>query len=379
MPAHILRKTFHFFLAIVLTAFVFTACGGKDDEDDEKDTKKTEARGREDLRKGKAAYNIGDYHEAAMSFSLAAEDGNAEAMYLLGKCYQDGTGVERNIGKAEQWMKKAADRGYSGPKAAMDAFPDRSIATADAAVDAGFSGGDRTISLPGGARMELVRVEAGSFTMSARDGENDSDEVSHRATLTKDFYLGRTEVTQAQWKAVMGNNPSYFKGDDLPVEQVSWNEAMEFCEKLNDSGKAPRGWKFTLPTETQWEYAARGGKKSNGYKYSGSNTIDDVAWYEDNSGSKTHPVGQKKANELGLYDMSGNVLEWCLDDKNSNSSMLTAEFTRGNDRSGSRRAIRGGSWFFNARFCRSAYRDFGSPGIRNDHLGFRVALVPERY
>ena len=389
-PVRFLRKTFLFFLAFLLTAFVFTACGGKDDADEE-DTKKTETRGREDLRKGKAAYEIGKYDEAAMSFALAAQDGNAEAMYLLGKCYQDGTGVERNIDKAEQWMKKAADRGYIEAKAAMEAFPDRSIAAADAA---GFSGGDRTISLPGNVKLEMVKVEAGSFEMSARDGENSDYEVSHRATLTKDFCIGKTEVTQAQWKAVMGNNPSYFKGDDLPVEKVSWNDAMEFCEKLNDSGKAPRGWKFTLPTETQWEYAARGGRKSKGYKYSGSDKADDVAWYYENSGDsrlsdsswdhdkltgnhcKTHPVGQKKANELGLYDMSGNVYEWCLDDYKGDSSELTAEFTRGNDRSGSNRAGRGGCWFDSARGCRSAGRDFDDPGDRGNFLGFRVALVP---
>ena len=387
LSVRFLRKTFHFFLAIFLTAFVFTPCGGKDDadEDDEKDTKKTEARGKDNLLKGKAAYEIEDYHAAAMSFSLAAQDGNAEAMYLLGKCYQEGTGVERDSDKAEQWMKKAADQGYSGAKAARDTFP---YNRAEAAAALGFSGGDRTISLFGGdrtislfggVRLEMVRVEAGSFEMDARDGENSSDEVSHLATLTKDFYLGRTEVTQAQWIAVMGNNPSIFKGDDLPVEQVSWNDAMEFCEKLNDSGKAPRGWKFTLPTETQWEYAARGGKKGKGSKYSGSDSIDEVAWYWDNADKKTHPVGQKKANELGLYDMSGNVWEWCLDDWNRDSSELTAEFTRGNDRSGSIHACRGGSWVSSASHCRSARWDFDDLGYRDNYLGIRVALVPESY
>jgi len=266
------------------------------------------------------------------------------------------------------------DEGYSsGSKAARDTFPNRSTSAADAV---GFSGGDRTISLPGGVSMEMVRLEAGSFEMSARDGENFDGEVAHRATLKRDFCIGRTEVTQAQWRAVMGTNPSKFKGDDLPVEQVSWNDAMEFCEKLNDSGKAPRGWKFTLPTETQWEYAARGGKKSKGYKYSGSDKADDVAWYDANSGHKTHPVGQKKANEIGLYDMSGNVYEWCLDDSKKDSSKLTAEFSRGNDRSSSDRALRGGCWFFNARYCRSACGGRSAPGDRGYDIGFRVALVP---
>ena len=262
---------------------------------------------------------------------------------------------------------------------------------------------DKTIALPWNVKLELVKVEAGSFEMSAADGENESDEVPHRATLTKDFYLAQTEVTQAQWKAVMGANPSEFKGDDLPVEHVSWNDAMSFCEKLNSSGKAPNGWKFTLPTETQWEYAARGGKKSKGCKYSGSNTLDEVAWYEENSdvsdgdratsassttisppsdssvGGKTHPVGRKKANELGLYDMSGNVYEWCLDDWQAKSGKLTAEFTRGNDSAGSDRTVRGGSFFSSASFCRAARRGSRAPGVRHGNVGFRPALVPESY
>ena len=235
---------------------------------------------------------------------------------------------------------------------------------------------DGTVNLSRGVKLEMVKVKAGSFEMSADDGDGFPDEEAHSATLTKDFYIGRTEVTQAQWKAVMGTNPSEFKGDDNPVEMVSWNDAMEFCEKLNDSGKAPRGWKFTLPTETQWEYAARGGNRSRGFKYSGSNDIDEVAWSDDNSGDKTHPVGKKKSNELGLFDMSGNVWEWCLDNWNSDSSKLTAEFTRGNDRSGSLRVRRGGSWCFDAEGCRSASRFNDVPGYRISVLGFRVALVP---
>ena len=224
-----------------------------------------------------------------------------------------------------------------------------------------------------------MKVAAGSFTMNARDGENYPEEVQHRATLKRDFFIGQTEVTQAQWKAVMNNNPSRFKGDDLPVEKVSWNDAMSFCEKLNKSGKAPKGWKFSLPTETQWEYAARGGKKSKGYKYSGSNNVEDVAWYGDNSGSKTHPIGQKKANELGLYDMSGNVWEWCLDDWNDDSSKLKAEFSRGNDQGGAYRAHRDGCWGLDAGDCRSSFRGRSSVGYRIDYMGFRVALVPEKY
>ena len=250
-----------------------------------------------------------------------------------------------------------------------------------------------TLELSGDVKLTMVKVEAGSFEMSAKDGGNFKNEVPHRVTLTRDFYIGRTEVTQAQWKAVMGNNPSYRKGDDLPVENVSWNEAMEFCEKLNRMGKAPKGWKFTLPTETQWEYAARGGNRSRGYKYSGSNNLDEVAWYYENAGdqrlqdsslsldklksnnNKTHPVAGKGANELGLYDMSGNVWEWCLDDYQKDSSRVKPEFDRGNDQEGSDRVLRGGSWLNYAGGCRSAVRSDGDPGGRGSNLGFRLALV----
>ena len=133
---------------------------------------------------------------------------------------------------------------------------------------------------------------------------------------------------------------------------------MEFCKKLNDMGLAPAGYKFSLPTEAQWEYAARGGNKSTGYEYSGSNDINEVAWYDGNSGGQTHPVGEKKPNELGLYDMSGNVWEWCL------------------DTIGSHRIIRGGSWNYRAYNCQVANRNYGSPDYRYGKYGFRLALVP---
>lgn len=250
-----------------------------------------------------------------------------------------------------------------------------------------------TILLSDNVRLEMIRVEAGSFTMSAKDGENEPDEVPHHAKLSKDYYIGRTEVTQAQWMAIMGSNPSEFMGDDLPVENVTWNDAMEFCEKMNDMERAPKGWKFTLPTETQWEYAARGGNRSNNYKYSGSDEVDEVAWYYQNSGDsrlnglsfadevisnhcKTHPVAQKKANELGLHDMSGNVFEWCLDDWKQDNSKQRAEFTRGNESGGSRRVFRGGVWLGHASFCRSASRFSRLPGDVSCYLGFRVVLVP---
>jgi len=234
---------------------------------------------------------------------------------------------------------------------------------------------NETFTLPNGVKLEMVKVEPGSFTMSKRDGENFGSEVEHSKALTKAFYIGKYEVTQAQYEAVMGNNPSYFKGSNRPVEQVCWYEAMSFCEKMNQY--APKGWKFTLPTETQWEFAARGGNRSKGYKYSGSNNLDDVGWYDSNSGDTTHEVGGKTPNELGLYDTSGNVNEWCLDNWQSNSDETCAEFYRPyHDEDGSYRVFRGGGWRSLAEFCRSALRSGWSPGSRNSYIGFRLALVP---
>ena len=165
----------------------------------------------------------------------------------------------------------------------------------------------------------------------------------------------------------MGKKPSTFKGDNLPVYNVSWNNCQEFINKLNKI----TGKKFRLPTEAEWEYAARGGKKSQGYQYSGSNNISDVAWYEDNSGNNPQDVGSKQANELGIYDMSGNVWEWCQDRYGKYSSSSQTNPTGAN--SGSDRVFRGGGWDISARFCRSSYRDNIAPDYRN-FLGFRLVL-----
>ncbi|MGN1235878.1 MAG: formylglycine-generating enzyme family protein, partial [Bacteroidaceae bacterium] len=177
-----------------------------------------------------------------------------------------------------------------------------------------------------------------------------------------------TEVTQALWTAVMGNNPSYFKGDNNPVEKVSWNDCQEFITKLNSM----TGQKFRLPTEAEWEFAARGGKKSRGYQYSGSNNISDVAWYCDNSGDNTHAVKTKQPNELGIYDMSGNVFEWCQDWYGDYSS--GSQTNPKGPSSGSSRVNRGGGWYCDARYCRSADRFGNPPDYRNFILGLRLVL-----
>ena len=228
-----------------------------------------------------------------------------------------------------------------------------------------------TIPVKDGICIEMVKVEAGTFMMGATSEMKDSygwEKPVHQVTLTNDYYMGKYEVTQALWEAVMGSNPSYFKGDNLPVEKMSWNDCQEFISKLNSM----TGRKFRLPTEAEWEYAARGGKKSRGYQYSGSSNISDVAWYDGNSGSKTHPVGTKQANELGIYDMSGNVYEWCLDWYGSYSSSSQTNPTGAG--SGVGRVGRGGSWYYNAGVCRSSCRIGITPVDRYYGLGLRLAL-----
>jgi len=223
---------------------------------------------------------------------------------------------------------------------------------------------------------DMVRVAAGSFIRGCKDATRDGDcydsEKPRREVQVPAFSIGRYEVTQAQWRAVMGSDPSNFKNcDECPVEQVSWNDIREFLTKLNNL----TGKRYRLPTEAEWEYAARGGSKTKDYLYSGSKNLDEVGWYDDNSGYKTHPVGRKKANELGLYDMSGNVWEWCEDDWHDNYNGAPTDGRAWVDSSrGSYRVDRGGSWFLTARRCRAAFRNDGTPAFRDDNLGFRLAL-----
>ena len=217
---------------------------------------------------------------------------------------------------------------------------------------------------------DMVFVEGGTFTMGATSEQgseaDDEEKPTHSVTLS-DFYIGKYEVTQAQWKSIMGSNPSKWKGDNLPVESVSWNDIQEFIQKLNQK----TGKKYRLPTEAEWEYAARGGAKSQGYKYSGSNHLDSVAWYWDNSGNKTHPVGQKVPNELGIYDMSGNVYESCQDRYDDYSSASQTNPT--GPSSGSYRVLRGGSWNNYAEGCRVSSRTCNTPSSGGSYNGFRLA------
>ena len=224
----------------------------------------------------------------------------------------------------------------------------------------------------GDVEFEMVYVEGGTFMMGAtseQGSDADADERPVHSVTLSSFHIGKYEVTQGLWREVMGSNPSYNpSGDDYPVENVSWEDCQEFIGKLN----ARTGLTFRLPTEAEWEYAARGGRKSRGYKYSGSNSIGDVAWYSGNSGNHTHPVGRKSPNELGLYDMSGNVWEWCQDWYGD----YTAEAQRNptGPSSGGSRVLRGGSYWGVARFCRVSYRSFSAPGYRYGFNGLRLVL-----
>lgn len=234
-----------------------------------------------------------------------------------------------------------------------------------------------------GVRLKMIFVKGGSMYLGCTSGSGscESDESpSHNVTLS-DYYMGETEVTQALWKAVMGynNNPSYWKGDQLPVETVSWTDCQEFVARLNSllASKLPQGYRFALPSEAQWEYAARGGQRSSGSMYAGSGNVGFVAWYDGNSSSHTHDVKQKAPNELGLYDMSGNVWEWCEDWYSSSFYSDNRNWTDPvNTYAGSRRVLRGGSWNDYASLCRVAFRSGDSPSSRDYYdNGFRLAIV----
>ena len=239
-----------------------------------------------------------------------------------------------------------------------------------------ITGDQATITLPGDVRLTMQRIPAGSFMMGSPENEQgrSDNETQHQVTLTKDYWLGTFEVTQAQWKAVVGTNSSKFREDDLPVEQIYWGDAKAFCEMLNQNLSVPKpdGYRFDLPTEAQWEYACRAGTTG---AYHGN--LEDIAWYGENSDSSPHPVGQKQPNAWGLYDMHGNVSEWCRDrwDWWEKSYAQDPEFLR-MPTFGRAQVCRGGNWRANAKACRSAFRHCSPQDNRYDDLGFRLALVP---
>jgi formylglycine-generating enzyme required for sulfatase activity/predicted Ser/Thr protein kinase len=227
------------------------------------------------------------------------------------------------------------------------------------------AGEEREFEISPGVKMTMCWCPAGEFVMGSPAGEagRNTDEAQHRVKLSKGFWLAKTETTQAQWQAVMGSDPSYFKGGSLPVESVSWNNAQKFISRLNTKLALSDGMQMTLPTEAQWEYAARADEAG---PYSGG-TLDPVGWYKENSGMKTHAVRGKRPNGWGLHDMHGNVWEWCTD---WYGEQLTNSTDPVGAASGSVRVFRGGSWYVGANGCRVAYRGVnGSYGF----IGFRVA------
>ena len=274
----------------------------------------------------------------------------------------------------KQQTKPAAPAAKPTPKPQQPKGNPKPTLPKPAAVRVSYDSSNNCIVF-GNNRYKMVYVFGGSFNLGATSEQGsdayEDEKPVHRVTVS-DYYIGQTEVTQALWQAVMGTNPSNFKGTNLPVEWVSWNDCQTFIEKLNSL----TGRTFRLPTEAEWEFASRGGNNSRGYKYSGSNYIDDVAWYTNNSNSKTHAVATKQANELGIYDMNGNVWEWCSDWYDSNYYKNSDSNNPRGAHTGSSRVHRGGSWDSDARYCRVSYRRDFTPDFRDYNLGLRLVLRP---
>ena len=321
--------------------------------------------------------------------ALTARTGNLDVNYKPINCevFLDGTRLGtspdmfKNIimGKHKIKISKA---GYTPKEVTIDVSEGQTATLTGSLEKVAFDGNNKTFTVKG-VTFTMVAVEGGTFMMGATSEQGSDahygEKPVHQVTLSS-YYIGQTEVTQALWKAVMGTTISeqrdkvgtswslYGEGDNFPMYYISWDDCQTFVSKLNQL----TGKRFRLPTEAEWEYACRGGKKSRGYKYSGSNTIDDVAWYTSNSKRKTHPVATKSPNELGIYDMSGNVYEWCQDWYGSYSSAAQTNPTGAS--SGSVRVHRGGGWFNYAKFCRSSDRNGYLPDYRSSNLGLRLVL-----
>jgi len=237
-----------------------------------------------------------------------------------------------------------------------------------------YAGEQKTLPIKG-VEYTFRWCPAGSFWMGSPEVEKGrgDDESQHNVTLSRGFWLLETPVTQRLWKDILGSNPSYFEGENRPVENVDWYDSQEFIANLNKEYSLPAGYKASLPTEAQWEYACRADRDG---VYGGTGKLEEMGWYYGNSSRETHEVKQKAANAWGLYDMHGNVREWCSDwyGGYQNGNVIDPE----GPTSGSRRVYRGGSWYGFAMYCRSAFRDGFDPILRSDDLGFRVALVPRK-
>ncbi len=312
------------------------------------------------------AAKLGDRHLFITAKILEVESAKLERTANV----QSGTTVE----EFEKACRQLALSLFNRASGSMPSIPDGGVATS----------GEDFIETVYGINMKMVYVQGGDFLMggtSEQGGEADNDEKTIRRVTLDSYYIGAFEVTQGQWERVMGTSVNQQMGKagettlrgtgpDYPMYYVNWDDAQAFCQELSrKTGKT-----YCLPTEAQWEYAARGGNKNEGTKYSGSWSIDAIAWYDGNSGSSTHPVGTKRPNALGVYDMSGNVWEWCQDWYGDYRTYDTQNPTGAS--SGSGRVLRGGSWINDARYCRVSYRNSYGPGSRRDIYGFRVACLP---
>ena len=274
----------------------------------------------------------------------------------------------QNVTVRKPKKQKPATTQVAPKKHKSQSKPTKGGTVKSVATKVSYSNGTLTVN---GIKYNMVWVNGGTFRMGATS-EQGSDVWNHEkpvhSVTLSGYYIGKTEVTQALWKAVMGSNPSEIKGDNLPVENVSWDDCQVFIRKLNSL----TGQNFRLPTEAEWEFACRGGNNSRGYKYSGGNYIDNVAWYLDNSGDKTHPVATKLPNELGIYDMTGNVYEWCSDWFGPYSSGVQTNPKGPYD--GLFRVYRGGCCYIYSGYCRSSFRTCRSPNLCGIYLGLRLSL-----
>lgn len=257
--------------------------------------------------------------------------------------------------------------GFLSIAASSQSFRGRSL------LSESLRGKSVVLDLGGGVELKFALIPAGEFLMGSAGGESDrrSDEgPQHQVKLTQPFYMLTTEVTQQQYSQIMGTNPSKFKGTENPVETVSWNDAVEFCRKLSE--KAER--QISLPTEAQWEYACRAGTNTRFCFGEDDQLLGSYSWYQGNSNSQTHAVATKQPNAWGLYDMHGNVWEWCSDWYDGNYYSSSPSVDPNGPSSGSSRVLRGGSWYANPVYCRSAYRSGIAPDNRDCSRGFRVVL-----
>ena len=323
------------------------------------------------IAQGDAAYNQGKYSEAKTYYVIAKKCAGGNP-----------TVAQQKINNCDAKIKAQQEEAEAKQKAEQEVAERRRI-EGEAKRKAEEEAKKRPNFTVNGVTFKMILVNGGTFKMGNNEG-GENDKPEHDVTL-RDFYIAETEVTQALWNEVMGLDleisgrwtDEYGHGSEYPAYRLNWNECQQFCEELNNklSGQLPLGYRFALPTEAQWEFAARGGNMGHGYRYSGGNTVKEQAWYEGNSGGKMHMVKSKQANELGVYDMSGNVREWCLDWLGKYSD--NAQSNPAGPATGTFRVLRGGCWSSSAWYCRVTYRYNSVPEDRVINYGFRLALVHE--